>query len=247
MDHRFNIFQTVQQLNDALCRNFADALHRMTTSGKPIYLALSGGNTPQMFLRRLSVWNDENNMNPIDWSNIHFFWVDERCVPPGHPESNFGTAHSGLLSGLELKPEQIHRIRGENDPVNEVHRYAEEIRRTVPLVNAMPAFDQIFLGVGEDGHTASIFPGFPGLMHSGNICELAVHPVTGQQRISLTLKTINNARRITFIVTGETKSNIIGEITGHSASAEQYPVHYVMPVHGTLEWYLDQKAAKHIT
>ncbi|MBN1159602.1 MAG: 6-phosphogluconolactonase [Bacteroidales bacterium] len=237
----------MQELNDALCRDFADTVNKKSKSGPTITLALSGGNTPGMFFRQLASWNEENKTSRIDWSRIHFFWADERCVPPMHPESNFGMAHSSLLSSIELKPEQIHRIRGENNPASEVERYSDEIMDILPVMNGLPVFDQIFLGLGEDGHTASIFPGRPDLLQSGNICELVRHPVTGQHRISLTMKTINNARRIIFVVTGRAKSNVIAEIADHSSTSEQYPAYWVRPVHGTVEWYLDQQAARLIT
>lgn len=246
MDPRFKIFPTVQQLSQALCLDFLNAVHTLSQQDGLFFLALSGGNTPIMFFRQLAGWNDEIKTHPINWSRIHFFWVDERCVPPDHPDSNYGMTYENLLSRLKINPDQIHRIRGENDPVAEVQRYTDEIMHTVPLQNGLPVFDRIFLGIGEDGHTASLFPDRPDIRDSNSICEVTTHPVTGQQRISLTYKPINNARRITFLVTGKNKSKIISAIAGNTAMANQYPAYHVRTVHGTMEWYLDKPAAQSI-
>ncbi len=246
MDPRFNIFSNVQQLNQALCLDFMNAVHTLSKKDEMLFLALSGGNTPKMFYRQLSGWNDEIKTHPINWSHIHFFWVDERCVPPDHPESNYGMTYENLLSRLKIHPDQIHRIRGENDPFVEVQRYTDEIMHIVPLQNGLPVFNRIFLGIGEDGHTASIFPYQRGMTHSKAICKIASHPVTGQKRITLTYKPINNARRITFLVTGKNKSKIISEIAGNTPLANQYPAYHIRPVHGTMEWYLDKPAAQNI-
>ena len=120
----------------------------------PFNLALSGGETAK---HMFSLWVDEYK-DKIDWNNIRFFWVDERCVPPTSPDSNYGHANRLLFTPLRIQADHIHRIKGENEPGTEAMRYSWVVKEFLPLFNQMPTFDCIILGVGEDSHTASIFP-----------------------------------------------------------------------------------------
>jgi len=134
---------------------------------------------------------------------------------------------------------------GENPPQSEVKRYENEIRNHVPLgTGGLPQFDWIFLGMGSDGHTASLFPGAITLLEKEALCVIAEHPTSGQKRISLTLPVINNAKRISFLVTGAEKATIVREILKKSPSSLNYPAAKVKPFNGVLEWYLDTSAAK---
>ncbi|RMI03468.1 MAG: 6-phosphogluconolactonase, partial [Calditrichaeota bacterium] len=207
---RVRIYPTAGDLADAVAQEFARAVEQHVHRGIPLFVALSGGTTPAILFRRLaqSPWQES-----ISWRRVHFFWGDERCVPPEHPESNFGQADTLLLSHIPIPRENIHRIRGEAPAEPEAERYAEEIRRWVPVDETeVPRFDWIFLGVGEDGHIASLFPGSPVLEERKRLCAVATHPHTGQQRITVTFPVINNARRILFLVTGAKKSGVVREI-----------------------------------
>ena len=134
----------------------------------------------------------------VSWERVHFFWVDERCVPPEDPESNFGVAKSLLLDKIKIPSKNIHRIMGEMDPSEEAIRYSAEIAGSTVTKGRLPAFDLIILGLGEDGHTASIFRGNNKLFFSEKICETTVHPVSHQKRITITGAVINNADNISI-------------------------------------------------
>jgi 6-phosphogluconolactonase len=182
----------------------------------------------------------------VDWQKVHFFWGDERCVPPDDIESNYGTAYRLFLSKINIPAPNIHRIRGEEDPEMEAARYSIELINNVSPREGLPALSLIILGVGDDGHTASIFPGNLRLMDSEKICEAAIHPVSGQKRVTITGRVINNADWIAFLVTGSNKSNIVEDILRQHEIAVNYPVSYIVPVHGYVSWLLDKKAGKYI-
>ena len=174
---------------------------------------------------------------------MHFYWGDERCVAPTHSESNYGAANELLFQLIELPEDNIHRVFGENNPAEEVLRYGQLISEKLPSVNGLPQFDIIILGLGEDGHTASIFPNRMDLLHSDHVCEVAEHPESGQKRITLTGKVINNAKEVCFLVTGESKHEKVHNIIHSLNDYQQYPAAHIQPPHGELIWFLDKAAA----
>lgn len=222
----------------AVATVFAVFFENWSRESKPFTVALSGGSTPKILFRHLA----EKYRDDLDWGSIHFFWGDERCVPPGDEDSNFKMTNEMLLQHIPIPKENIHRIHGEDQPEEEARRYAAEIREFVPVKNGLPAFDLVLLGMGEDGHTASIFPHQMELLHSEKICEAATHPVSGQQRISLTGPVINQAEKVAFLVTGAGKSNIVSEIRHRKGDWESYPAAHIRSA-GTLYWFLDEEAA----
>lgn len=146
------IFPSAELVVDSL----ANELQNYSQQGKPVHISLSGGSTPKMLFKRLA---SADYANSIQWQNLHFWWGDERCVAPDDAESNFGEANTLLFSQITIPPENIHRIRGEDNPELEAQRFAQEMSSLVPCQNGTPVFDWILLGVGPDGHTASLFPG----------------------------------------------------------------------------------------
>lgn len=203
-------------------------------------IALSGGSTPELLFSLLS----ENYAKSVPWQYVHIFWGDERCVPPDNAESNFGMTMRKLLSKIEIPFLNIHRIKGEDDPEKEASRYSEEISLFTRKRDGLPLFDLILLGLGEDGHTASIFPGHPELLDSDKICDVAFHPVTQQKRITITGKVINNAEAVTFLVAGKKKKEIVEKMFKKDPSALNYPATYIVPVYGRLSWFLDKEAER---
>lgn len=202
-------------------------------------MALSGGGTPGLFFKRLA-----KNGNQFSWQNVHFYWGDERCVPPEHSDSNFGISKRYLFDKINIYSNNIHRIYGENNPISEAERYGEHISHCIPgHENHYPIFDWIILGLGEDGHTASIFPGDISVIQSAKICTVASHPQTGQKRVTLTLPVINRAERITFLASGRNKAGIIAEILNNKYSKMIYPAAMVQSKKKSIEWYLDKEAA----
>jgi len=164
-------------------------------------------------------------------------------VPPDDEESNFGMTQEFLFSKVNIPPSNVHRIFGENEPQKEAIRYSEIIKSRLNLKNDFPEFDLILLGVGDDGHTASIFPDQMKLLNSEKICEVAIHPSSGQKRITLTGKVINNSERIYFLVTGKSKAEVVAEILEKKNGYLKYPAANINSYNGNILWYLDKEAS----
>lgn len=172
------------------------------------HLALSGGKTARLLF---DVWkNDFADRTP--WLRIHFYWVDERCVSPDSVDSNFREADRMLLSPLNVPRTQIHRIMGEAVPQEEAISYSALVKASLPLENGIPVFDYILLGIGEDGHTSSIFPGNTKLLDSQDVYAVAQNPYDGSFRIALTGKPLIYARRTCFLVIGKQKCSVVRRV-----------------------------------
>ncbi len=238
MDRIYKIFPSPGELVEAFARKLVVLVSNSFNEKHPFSIALSGGTTPKLLFKLLA----EKYSESVDWRNVHFFWGDERCVPPDNPESNYGSASRIFLSKINIPEKNIHRIKGEDDPLGEAVRYGAEIMDYTDRQGNFPEFNIIILGVGNDGHTASIFPGNSNLLNSEVICEVSRHPVSGQKRITLTGKVINNADSIFFLVSGSGKARIINRIFRKEAGSPDFPAGKIIPVHGTAEWWLDKNA-----
>jgi 6-phosphogluconolactonase len=222
---------------EALSGYFGDWLLQLSQKHETLNVALSGGSTPKVIFDQLSKAYKEN----IDWSRIRFFWGDERCVPPTHPESNYLMTRQHLFDNVPAPPTNIFRIQGELAPQQACTQYAGLIDRELPETNGLPCFDIVLLGMGDDGHTASIFPNEISLWDSKELCEVGTHPDSGQKRVTLTGKVINNARHILFLVTGSKKATKVSEIIRHQGDYINYPASRVDSDKTT--WLLDKEAA----
>lgn len=238
----YRIYETPQLLAEAFAELLVDRIREAKKKKTPLSIAVSGGNTPKILFSVLS----ERYSKSVDWNIVRLFWVDERCVAPDDVESNFGMTEKILLKKIEISAGNVFRMRGEEDPAMEAQRYSEVIKSNIKNINGYPVFDIIILGMGDDGHTASIFPGNTKLLSSDKICEVAVHPVSGQKRITLTGKVINNSKSVFFLVTGNNKSEIVKEIFRNSAVSEMFPSAHIKSVSGTTTWLLDNEAGKFI-
>jgi 6-phosphogluconolactonase len=237
-DPNILIFSTVTELAEAFTEYFVDLVKQK----QGIFnLALSGGSTPKVWFESLA----KSGGKDIPWDKIHFYWGDERCVKPDDEQSNYGMTKKYLFDLLSVPPYNIHRIQGESEPVAAAERYARELVENLPAEN-FPVFDLIILGMGEDGHTASIFPDQIELWNSPKYCVVAKHPETKQSRVSLTGNVINNARSVAFLVTGKNKANKVSEIIQKKTSALSYPASLVNPTSGKLTWFLDGMAGQKI-
>ncbi|KJY83889.1 6-phosphogluconolactonase [Vibrio galatheae] len=232
------IFQTADQV----VANLADEMQALSKLGRPVHISLSGGSTPKMLFTLLA---QTPYAEAIEWNNLHFWWGDERCVAPDDSESNYGEANTLLFSKVNLPVENIHRIRGEDDPAVEVERFAKEMADVIPCENGTPVFDWILLGVGADGHTASLFPGQTDYADQ-NLSLIAAHPESGQIRVSKTAKVLEAAKRISYLVLGAGKVDIVYEIHTTPAEALPYPAAKIQSKSGETEWYLDSDAAAKI-
>ncbi len=234
----FRIFPTPEELALGAAEELASEIRKKSGRKSGIALAISGGNTPRLLFSVLA----DKFRDMINWKKVILFWVDERCVSPDDPESNFGMTEKTLLRKIEIPSTNVFRMRGEDDPQHEAERYSGVISSNVQRSKGLPRFDIVLLGMGEDGHTASIFPGNEKLMSSDRICETAVHPVTKQKRITLTGKVINNAKSVYFLVAGKNKSGIVEEIYRNNAGVKKYPAARIKPVSGKTTWLLDNEA-----
>ncbi|MCX6168985.1 MAG: 6-phosphogluconolactonase [Ignavibacteriales bacterium] len=230
------ISKNIEELSEKFAQLLLNAVNKSENS---YYLALSGGATPKMIYKYLA----DNYKSKIDWHKIKFFWGDERLVPPNHPDSNYRLAKENLFYKINVPPENIFRIHCEIGPAEEAHRYASIIEENVKSENNYPQFDLLLLGLGEDGHTASIFSNYLNLFEEKSICAVTEHPQTHQKRITLTGNVINNARQVVFLVTGESKSKIVDTILNKKIGFEKLPASYVNPIHGELIWMLDDHSA----
>lgn len=238
MEPIVKIFSSPYELAKKFAEELVKMINESAKNNRPFTVALSGGSTPEILFTLLG----ENITGSIPWQYVHIFWGDERCVPPDNDESNYGMTLKRLLSKIEIPSGNIHRIMGEADPEHEAARYSEVISRNTGNRDGIPLFDLVILGLGEDGHTASIFPGHPELFDSDKICEVASHPVTLQKRITLTVMVINNAENVTFLVTGKKKMDVVEKLFKKNPSALNYPASHIVPVYGRLYWYIDQDA-----
>jgi 6-phosphogluconolactonase len=211
-------------------------------SRKAVNIALSGGSTPLKMYEKLRLLQHEL----VTREKLNFFWGDERCVPPDHMESNYGNAYKTLLQYMNLSDDQIHRIRGENDPDKKSNRYEMILKEKLPMKDGVPFFDLIVLGVGEDGHTASIFPDRLDLFDTNLWVSSAIHPQTQQNRITLTGDVINNAGIILFMALGKEKNKILKDIFNDKKTAFSYPSYHIRPGSGKLIWLCDKPAVNRI-
>ncbi|MCK9412726.1 MAG: 6-phosphogluconolactonase [Prolixibacteraceae bacterium] len=212
------------------------------SSNNKFHLAISGGSTPNLLFSALATSYSGSTL----WQKTHIWWVDERMVAPNDPESNFGVAKKLLLSKIAIPETNIHRILGEQVPYQEAENYSRQIREQVPMKDVWPRFDLIFLGIGDDGHTASIFPNQMELLQSDRICEIATHPVTHQQRVTLTGRAIDNADKICFLVTGANKAERMSEIWSKGEKGKKLPAGWIHPTEGQSIWFADEKATTYI-
>ena len=209
-------------------------------SGRHHYsVSLSGGSTPMAIYSYLA----ERYADMIRWNAMKFFWGDERCVSPSDSESNYNMAVKSLLGRVTIPSAQVFRILGENDPNLEAIRYSNLIGEHLPRHQGTPSFNLMLLGLGEDGHTASIFPDQRRLFDVPELFSVAVHPISRQIRITATGRTINHAKMVVFIVTGSSKAGVVADIFGKRNGYEAYPASMVRPEHGKLLWLLDEEAA----
>jgi 6-phosphogluconolactonase len=205
-------------------------------------LALSGGSTPRALYSVLA--DDPAFRTRLPWNNIHYFWGDERFVPPDHPDSNFGMASEVLLSRVPVPPQNIHRVHTElGDPEKTAEDYEAELRNFFSTpAGQFPRFDLILLGLGPDGHTASLFPDSPALNEQAKLVVANWVEKFQSYRITMTLPVLNNAATVMFLVAGAEKAEVVRAVLG-GASDKPFPAQLIRPSNGELVWLIDQAAA----
>lgn len=244
----------VEEWSRALARDEEDTVALAGSAPSPVRRVLfAGGSTPERLYRKLA----EPSMIPrADWRRLEGFFGDERCVPPGHPDSNYGMVRRTLLDALGNDAPEVHRMRGEADPDQAAREYE---RAVVDAFGAepddTPSFDLALLGVGEDGHTASLFPGRA--IDPDRLCVATTKPDDGSARLTVTLHLLDAARHVLFFVLGAAKADAVARCVGPDATAPREPrprtlphdpppAALVRPPHGRVVWILDQGAAREL-
>jgi 6-phosphogluconolactonase len=238
------IFPNVEALTEAAARIFIETGAQSIQERDRFSVALSGGSTPQPLFKFLA---KDKPGDDINWEKIHFFWSDERSVPAEHPDSNYGQAFQSLLSQRDIPPQNIHRIKGELDPQETSLAYQKEISDY--FNGSPPIFDLILLGMGDDGHTASLFPDTEQVKNPTKGIWVAANyvPKLETWRITFTPWLINNAEKVIFLVAGQNKAQALREVLEGSYQPSLYPTQLIKPKHGELIWLLDKQAGKELT
>lgn len=232
------VFDTAEGLAEGATAIVADICNDAVNTRGRCMLAISGGSTPLPMFRLLA---SDAYAHRLDWQHIHIFWADERCVPPEHPDSNFGAAFAAFLGKVPIPPDNIHGIKGELSPGETAKKYEEELRSAFGT-DGVPVFDLILLGMGADGHTASLFPGTPVLDERNAIAAYVYLDWLDSYRVTLTLPVINSAMNVAFLVSGAGKAPALRAVLSGGPD-ERYPASLVDPANDRVVWLLDKSAA----
>lgn len=232
-----SVFENKEELYKA----FTAFVRKMLEVYPIMNFSLSGGNTP----KGLFEYWVQNEPEAIDWSRVVFFWGDERCVPPENVMSNFGMTKDFLFNKIDgIVSKGWRRIHGENDPEEEADWYSRILSTKINKKNGIPTFELMMIGLGDDGHTVSIFPNNIDLWDNEELCVVSEHPETKMKRVSITGKVVNNAQHVVFLVTGKDKAEKVRDIIKSRAKFENiYPAAKVNPKYGYLHWFMDADAA----
>jgi 6-phosphogluconolactonase len=241
MDAEIVVVPDVEALAREAAQRFVELAREAAGSRGRFTVALSGGSTPGRLFRLLA---EEPYRVQIPWKEVYLFWGDERCVPPDDPESNYRLVEEALIAHVPIPPENVHRMSGELGASLAAQAYENRLQDF--FCGPRPRFDLVLLGLGEDGHTASLFPGSPLLDERERLAAPAM--ATSQdrpaQRVTLTLPAINMARQVLFLVTGEAKAEVVQAVI--AGPAGRYPAQRIQPTAGQLTWLLDAAAASHL-
>jgi 6-phosphogluconolactonase len=222
---------------------FVSNVQRAVAARGVARVAISGGSTPRAVFELLAN-PDAPYLTSIPWQKLQLFWVDERCVPPTHEESNYRMTKAAMLDKVPLPPENIHRMEGELDPEEAASRYEAAIRTAFRLEGAQtPTFDLIWLGLGPDGHTASLFPHTEGLDEMARIVIANHVPQKDVWRVTLTWPVIVQGREVAFLIEGEEKAEMVRTVFAGTYDPEAWPAQLIRPASGKLTLMLDSAAA----
>jgi 6-phosphogluconolactonase len=232
-----NVLVDAAAVARAVADRFVDAASRAIAAAGRFAVALAGGSTPRTTYALLAGLEYRDR---VRWDSVRFFFGDERCVPPDDPQSNYGMAMTTLLGPLGIDPSRVFRMRGEDDPAAAA---ADYVRVLVRELGPEPVLDLVLLGMGPDGHTASIFPGSSPVTDDMLLVDAPFVPKFGTYRITMTPRTINNAKEIVIATEGEGKADALAHALDGPYDPNTYPVQIVKPKNGRLTWIVDRAAA----
>ncbi|MDH5300997.1 MAG: 6-phosphogluconolactonase [Gammaproteobacteria bacterium] len=239
MESQLRIFAGIEQLNQAAAELWLSLAQQAIAQRGSFHIALSGGSTPKLLYQRIATLANAELLQ-----HSHFYFGDERCVPPDHPDSNYRMAREALFDRAAIPAANIHRIDAELPAAQAAQRYQALLQRQLPSVDGMGCFDLILLGMGEDGHTASLFPGTTALSEQHNwVCANEV-PQLHTWRITFSYPLINHARHVAILSAGAGKAEVMRQVHQHSQQPP-YPIENIRASH-TLHWLLDHAAASRL-
>lgn len=233
------VFDTSEQLAVAAAERFVELEYAFHGEPRRFSVVLAGGNTPRRVYELLAT---ERFKNRVEWPQVHLFFGDERAVPPDHPDSNYAMAYEGLISKVPIPAKNVHRMIGEGDAQENARLYENQLK-TFFAGAAWLRFDLVFLGLGEDGHTASLFSHSAALDEKSKWVVATKFERTGQERITLTVPVFNHAAQVMFLVVGKEKAKILAEVLHPQPGSELLPAQAIQPGSGKLEWLVDRAAA----
>ena len=237
---KVNVYKTVELLNQTVAEDILSLYQACIEHHGAFHIALAGGGTPKKLYQLIA---SDAFRDRFPWENIHVYFGDERCVPATHEDSNFRMANEALLSKVPIPVANIHPIHIDvNDFAASAERYNDELMASLPSDRGVPKFDLVLLGVGDDGHTASLFPGTPILQQTQKYADAVYVEKFNSWRISITYPVINAAANIFLLTTGEGKAQIVKAVMFDELPAEPYPIQRIQG-QGNMYWYLDEAAA----
>ncbi len=240
--HDVRVLPDIESLSRAAAGFIVSYIQRTISARVRFSMVLSGGSTPK---RLYELFASSPYRDAVDWTKVHLFWADERCVPPDDPESNYTLAFDAFLNSVAPPSQNIHRIHGEEEPTAAAGLYEEDIRAFFGA-GRTPVFDLVLLGAGEDGHTASLFPNSPAVLERTRLAVPVDLDPPNLNRVTLTLPVLNNASHVLFLAAGRRKAGVVHEIM-EDGNPKRYPAGLVKPGDGELTWMLDREAAGALT
>ena len=242
MKPEIRIFKNMEELSRNAAEIFIEQASRSIDERGRFLVALNGGSTPGRLFHMLGT----DYRDKVDWSQTHIFWGDERLVPTKDPESSYGQARNLFLRHVAIPEENVHPINGMLEPRSAAVKYANTLKQFAEPPLEFPCFDLVYLGMGEDGHTASLFPSSPLDVSDPAIPVVAQYQDRPARRVTLTPLVFNRARIIAFMATGEKKAITLAEVLSDRYNPELYPVQRIEPKDGKVIWLIDEDAASRL-
>jgi 6-phosphogluconolactonase len=232
------IFKDIGELSQYAARSFIEIANKSIDERGRFLTALSGGSTPMRLYELLG----NQFQNEVDWSRVHFFWGDERCVPVDDAGNNYGQTKKVLFDKIIIPDENIHRVLSELEPDSAAREYARTLELFAEPPLAWPRFDLALLGMGDDGHTASLFPNSPVDVDSPTLAITANYQGRPANRVTLTQKVLNSSRFVLFLVTGKAKAVTLSRVLSDINVPGELPAQRIEPEDGDLDWLIDEEA-----
>jgi 6-phosphogluconolactonase len=239
MNAEINVFPNLQKLSRHAAQLFVEQSARAVHERGRFLVALNGGSTPVVLFQSLA----NEFRDQVDWDKTHIFWGDERLVPASDPGSSYGQARDLLLRHCPIADSNVHRVNTDLEPAEASRDYSVILKRFASAPFEWPRFDLVYLGMGEDGHTASLFPGSPIEVTESVLTVTAEYQNRPAQRVTLTPLVFNSARMVIFMATGEKKAGTLAEVLSDRFNPQLYPAQRIDPKDGKLIWLIDEEAA----